>query len=763
MTASDCLHENCLILTPRRFIRVENYSLLKYVPLNFSILSTYVTLHFEILSDICKAFAGNIIKDINIIHHRTRIKAILLYLSHYYSTQMADKYILVTGGAGYIGSHTVIELINNGYKVVIVDNLSNSSYDAVARIEFIVNQRIPFYDVDLRNRDELDKVFKQYDIQGVIHFAALKAVGESTKIPLKYYENNVGGTMTLLDVCSENNVKTIVFSSSATVYGDVTRFGPTKYIPIPETCPTDPTNPYGKTKFVIEQILKDIYSSDDAWQVAILRYFNPIGAHPSGLLGEDPLGIPNNLLPYLSQVAIGRRDILSIFGDDYDSIDGTPIRDYIHVVDLAKGHIAALNYLKNLREKGLYREWNLGTGKGSTVFQVYNAFCKAVGRELPYKVVGRRQGDVLNLTAKPDRAHEELKWKAELSIDGACRDLWKWTTENPFGFEIKDYKWKNFDGLHNRLHTIQSKDLQVSFCNRGALIQDIKVGEQHIVCGFDNAQDYKLKSNPYFGTTVGRYANRIKGGEFELDGAKFKLTQNEGNNTLHAGSNGFDKQNFYGPVVKHKDGKFTVEFKVVDVDGTDGFPGTLETVVQYTIDNSSVEIEYEAKLLGGDATIVNLTNHSYFNVSNNTIIDGTQVKSSVNKFLELDVEKLPTGNIVSRSIPETISSDVVLDDCFVVDEGNLTDTRSNNLQPLIEATHPNSSIKLIVSSTDPAFQFYTGDGVNCTQYGKRSGFCVEPSRFVDAIHLDDYKGQVVLKKGETYGSKIKYEFIKLIK
>lgn len=668
-----------------------------------------------------------------------------------------EKYILVTGGAGYIGSHTVIELINNGYKVVIVDNLSNSSYDAVARIEFIVKQHVPFYNVDLRNRDDLDKVFKEYSIQGVIHFAALKAVGESTKIPLKYYENNVGGTMSLLEVCAENGVKTIVFSSSATVYGDVTRFG-SKYIPIPEVCPTDPTNPYGKTKYVIEQMLKDIYTSDDAWQVAILRYFNPIGAHPSGLLGEDPLGIPNNLLPYLSQVAIGRRETLSIYGDDYDSTDGTPIRDYIHVVDLAKGHIAALNYLKNLQDKGLYREWNLGTGKGSTVFQVYNAFCKAVGRDLPYKVVGRRRGDVLNLTAKSNRAHEELKWKAEFSIEDACRDLWKWTTENPFGFEIKGYKWQKFDGLQNRLHAIQNKDLQVNFCNRGALIQDIKFGDQHVVCGFDNAKDYKLNTNPYFGTTVGRYANRIKNGEFALDGATYKLTQNEGNNTLHGGSNGFDKQNFFGPVVKHLDGKFTLEFKVVDVDGNDGFPGTLETVVQYTIEDSSIEIEYEAKLLQGEATIVNLTNHSYFNVSNNETIDGTYVKSFLDKRLQVDGEKIPTGKIVSKAIPETILSDVVLDDCFVVNEDTSIDTRAEKLHPLVEVTHPNSSIKFTVSSTDPAFQFYTGDGIDCAQYGKRSGFCVEPSRYIDAIHLDDYKGQVVLKKGQVYGSRVKYEF-----
>ena len=284
-----------------------------------------------------------------------------------FSALKMSEYIVVTGGAGYIGSHTVVELIQHGYKVIIVDNLVNSSYDAVARIEYIVKQPIPFFNVDLQNYDELLKVFQSYNIKGVIHFAALKAVGESTQIPLEYYENNVGGTMSLLKVMKKVGVKTIVFSSSATVYGDATRFE--NMIPIPEHCPNDPTNPYGKTKYMIENILKDMQTADSSWRTAILRYFNPIGAHPSGLIGEDPLGIPNNLLPYLAQVAIGRREKLSVFGNDYKSHDGTPIRDYIHVVDLAKGHIAALNYMQQIEEsKGLYREWNLGTGKGSTVF-----------------------------------------------------------------------------------------------------------------------------------------------------------------------------------------------------------------------------------------------------------------------------------------------------------------------------------------------------------------------------------------------------------
>ncbi|KAI5953320.1 GAL10 [Candida jiufengensis] len=679
-----------------------------------------------------------------------------------------DQYILVTGGAGYIGSHTVIELINNGYKVIIVDNLSNSSYDAVARIEYITKTSVLFYNINIKNSSELDKVFKNHKIYGVIHFAALKAVGESGEIPLKYYDNNVGGTISLLNVCNDNNVKTVVFSSSATVYGDVTRFGDDRYIPIPEECPMDPTNPYGKTKYVIEQILKDLYNSDEMWKVAILRYFNPIGAHPSGLLGEDPLGIPNNLLPYLAQVAIGRREKLSIFGDDYNSHDGTPIRDYIHVVDLAKGHIAALNYLKDLEEnqpkKGLYREWNLGTGKGSTVFDVYNAFCKAVGKELPYEIAGRRKGDVLNLTAKPDRANTELKWKTELNIDDSCKDLWKWTTENPFGFEIKNYKWEKFNDLNNRLHTFTLGDFKVKFCNRGALIQSVKVGSEELVLGFDKSEDYESETNPYFGTTIGRFTNRIKNGEFELDGKTVKLTSNEDSNTLHSGSNGFDKRNFFGPIVKFKDNKFDIKFKLVDQDGNDGFPGELETTVNYVVENDptpAITIEYESKLLSQEFTIINLTNHSYFNLSKNPTIDNTEIKFFTNKVLELDSNGLPTGKIVTKdTLPTKLTSDTKFDDCFVVNETSEIDTRSNQLKKIFEASPPDSSRKLTISTTEPSFQFYTGDGINTTGFGKGSGFCIEPSRFVDAIHLPEYHKQVILKKGEVYGAKSKLEFSK---
>lgn len=680
-------------------------------------------------------------------------------------------YILVTGGAGYIGSHTVIELINNGYKVVIVDNLCNSSYDAVARVEYIVNQSVPFVNVDLRDSDKLDAVFKKYDILGVIHFAALKAVGESTKIPLKYYDNNINGTLSLLNVMQNNHVKTIVFSSSATVYGDATRFP--DMIPIPEHCPNDPTNPYGKTKYVIEQILRDMHTADDNWRCAILRYFNPIGAHPSGLLGEDPLGIPNNLLPYLAQVAIGRREKLSIFGNDYDSHDGTPIRDYIHVVDLAKGHIAALKYLNNLNQQGLFREWNLGTGNGSTVFDVYNAFCTAVGRQLPYEVVGRRGGDVLNLTANATRANEELGWKAELSIEEACKDLWKWTTENPYGFSIDNYSWKVFgddSDYSNRLHTVKFSDFEVSLANRGAIIQNIVKNGTSVVCGFKDPSGYTDKTNPFFGTTVGRVANRIGGAKFELNGKTYDLEPNEGKNTLHGGANGYDKQIFFGPVAKQdkKDGKIinTFEFKYFDKDGNNGFPGDVECVIKYTVDQGSVGIEFIGRHLDSspaEATVINLTNHSYFNISGTDSTDGTVVRAATNKQLEVDENLLPTGNVVPTHTditkPTTLGEDCTFDYCFVVNEnGSGIDTRDSELKQVIEATHPKSNIKFEAATTDPAFQFYTGSGINTPGFKPRSGFCIENSKFVNAINVDKWRNQVVVKKGETYGSKVLYSF-----
>ncbi|CAM9012390.1 unnamed protein product [Wickerhamomyces anomalus] len=613
--------------------------------------------------------------------------------------------ILVTGGAGYIGSHTVIELIQNNYSVIILDNLSNSSYDAIARIEFIVGRSIPFYNIDLRDHDKLSQLFQSNDIKSVIHFAALKAVGESTKIPLTYYDNNINGTINLLKIMNQFNVKSIVFSSSATVYGDATRFE--NMIPIPESCPNDPTNPYGQTKYTIEQIIHDLYKSDPTWKAAILRYFNPIGAHPSGLIGEDPLGIPNNLLPYLAQVAIGRREKLSIFGNDYDSHDGTPIRDYIHVVDLAKGHISALNYLEQ-NQSGLFREWNLGTGKGSTVFDVYNAFCKAVGKNLPYEVVGRRDGDVLNLTADPKRANNELKWFAKLSIQDACADLWKWTIENPFGLILKE----------------------------------------SLVLGFNDFQSYKSNGNPYFGATIGRYANRISNGEFKLNGKVFKTDVNENSNTLHGGANGFDKQHWLGPIAQISGDSTILQFKLIDQEQSNGFPNQVETIVKFIVGYKSLEIEYQANSNG--PTPINLTNHSYFKLGND--ID---INLSTKKYLETS-NGLPTGEILEIPSQNFKLEDRKFDDCFILNESSSIDTRSNQLIEIFKASTPSHS--LTIQSTEPSFQFYTGDGVNIQNFHSRSGFAVEPGRFIDAINSPIYSNQVVLNKDETYGSKTKYIF-----
>ena len=318
------------------------------------------------------------------------------------------------------------------------------------------------------------------------------------------------------------DVKKLVFSSSATVYGDATRFP--DMIPIPEECPLGPTNPYGQTKLAIEHILHDLYNSDNkTWKFAILRYFNPIGAHPSGLIGEDPLGIPNNLLPYMAQVAVGRREKLFVFGNDYDSRDGTPIRDYIHVVDLAKGHIASLKYLDAQdQSQGICREWNLGSGTGSTVLEVYRAFCDASGIEIPYEITGRRAGDVLNLTAKPDRAKRELKWQTELDVAAACRDLWKWSTDNPFGYQLKgiDAKFgtpdEEFDG---RFVTIGAGSrFQATIANLGATLADLKVDGQSVVLNYKDEAGYLSKDSCYIGATIGRYANRIAHGKFNLNG-----------------------------------------------------------------------------------------------------------------------------------------------------------------------------------------------------------------------------------------------------
>lgn len=333
--------------------------------------------------------------------------------------------ILVTGGTGFIGSHTTVELLNAGEEVVIIDNLSNSKECVLDRIEKITGIRPKFYKADLLDYDACEKVFKENDIESVIHFAGLKAVGESVSQPLRYYHNNLTGTFNLCALMSKYNAKKIVFSSSATVYGMP------KSVPISEDFPLSTTNPYGETKLMIERILSDIVVSDGEWSVAILRYFNPIGAHPSGLIGEDPKGIPNNLLPYVSKVADGKLECLSVFGNDYPTPDGTGVRDYIHVVDLAKAHLAALKYARE--NKGVDR-FNVGTGTGYSVLEIVSAYEKASGKKVKYKIAPRRPGDIAECYANPEKAYKVLGWKAEKNIQDMCVDLARWQTNNPDGY-----------------------------------------------------------------------------------------------------------------------------------------------------------------------------------------------------------------------------------------------------------------------------------------------------------------------------------------
>ncbi len=334
--------------------------------------------------------------------------------------------VLVTGGAGYIGSHTCVELLNNGYDVIVMDNLYNSNEKAIERIEKITGKKVTFYKADMLDKPAVEKIFQNEKIDSVIHFAGYKAVGESVRKPLEYYQNNITGTLTLLEVMRNYGVKKIIFSSSATVYGDPA------FVPITEDCPKGKiTNPYGQTKSMLEQILTDLHVSDPEWNVVLLRYFNPIGAHKSGLIGEDPKGIPNNLLPYISQVAIGRLEKLGIFGDDYDTPDGTGVRDYIHVVDLAKGHVCAMNRLNDQPDVRIY---NLGTGHGYSVLQVLHAFEKACGKSLPYEIKPRREGDIAVCYADPSKAEKELGWKAEYGIEEMCEDTWRWQLMNPNGY-----------------------------------------------------------------------------------------------------------------------------------------------------------------------------------------------------------------------------------------------------------------------------------------------------------------------------------------
>ena len=368
--------------------------------------------------------------------------------------------ILVTGGAGFIGSHTVVELLNDGYSVVIVDDLSNSNAEAVNRIRQITeltqdDPRLVFYEADIADKKAMDAIFTSHDIDAIMHFAGFKAVGESVAKPLEYYTNNIGGTLALLDVARQHGVKNIVFSSSATVYGEP------EFIPITEACPKhNATNPYGQTKSMLEQILSDVYVGDNEWNVVLLRYFNPIGAHVSGLIGEDPKGIPNNLLPYVAQVAVGKLPAVGVFGDDYDTPDGTGVRDYIHVVDLARGHVSALQWMGGLvgtsnmadskyaNDPGTFAGepaadgsrtgvgiFNLGTGTGSSVLDVIHAFEKACGHEIPYEIKPRRAGDIATNYAACDKAYDEMGWSAQYDLDRMCEDSWRWQSMNPNGYE----------------------------------------------------------------------------------------------------------------------------------------------------------------------------------------------------------------------------------------------------------------------------------------------------------------------------------------
>ena len=333
--------------------------------------------------------------------------------------------ILVTGGCGFIGSHTTLELLNKNYQVVVVDNFSNSSFEGLRRVQKITGKDVVFYEADIRDRAAMEKIFAAHTFDAVIHFAAFKAVGESCKLPLKYYENNISGTVTLLQVMEKYNVKKIIFSSSATVYGD-----PEK-LPLDENCRLSTTNPYGSTKLMMENIMQDVQKADPAWNIILLRYFNPVGAHESGMIGEDPKGIPNNLMPYVAQVASGKLERINVFGNDYDTPDGTGVRDYIHVVDLALGHIAAI---ENCNEAGVHI-YNLGTGRGYSVLDMIHAFEKACGKTLPYQICARRDGDIASCYACPDKAKKDLKWEAKFGIEEMCASQWKWQSGNPRGYE----------------------------------------------------------------------------------------------------------------------------------------------------------------------------------------------------------------------------------------------------------------------------------------------------------------------------------------
>ncbi|CAA0394600.1 unnamed protein product [Arabidopsis thaliana] len=346
---------------------------------------------------------------------------------------MMARNVLVSGGAGYIGSHTVLQLLLGGNSVVVVDNLDNSSAVSLQRVKKLAaehGERLSFHQVDLRDRSALEKIFSETKFDAVIHFAGLKAVGESVEKPLLYYNNNLVGTITLLEVMAQHGCKNLVFSSSATVYGSP------KEVPCTEEFPISALNPYGRTKLFIEEICRDVYGSDPEWKIILLRYFNPVGAHPSGDIGEDPRGIPNNLMPFVQQVAVGRRPHLTVFGNDYNTKDGTGVRDYIHVIDLADGHIAALRKLEDCKIG--CEVYNLGTGNGTSVLEMVDAFEKASGKKIPLVIAGRRPGDAEVVYASTERAESELNWKAKYGIEEMCRDLWNWASNNPYGYDSED-------------------------------------------------------------------------------------------------------------------------------------------------------------------------------------------------------------------------------------------------------------------------------------------------------------------------------------
>jgi len=333
--------------------------------------------------------------------------------------------ILVTGGAGYIGSHTCLELLHAGYEIIVVDNLCNSKEESLRRVQELTNKKLIFYKVDLLDRDHLEEIFENHPFHAVIHFAGLKAMGESVNIPLEYFHNNVSGTLNLLQIMKKHNVRNIVFSSTAGVYGEV------KIVPITEEFPLSVLNPYSRTKLMIEDILRDLFVAEPEWNIALLRYFNPVGAHPSGRIGEDPNGIPNNLMPYVAQVAVGKRPFVRVWGNDYPTSDGTGVRDYIHVMDLANGHVKALEKL--ITNPGL-ETYNLGTGRGYSVMEVLSAFEKACQHKIPYKIMDRRPGDAAISYADPTKANRELKWFAQNTMEDMCMDAWRWQSQNPNGF-----------------------------------------------------------------------------------------------------------------------------------------------------------------------------------------------------------------------------------------------------------------------------------------------------------------------------------------